>query len=256
MSSIIENNKVVEYKESSSIIENIHNNAIILKDNMSEYMCVFDSLKLEEISEQWKYNRNLNTDKIKSIYNTIKDKLILDTVLHFFYVNDNGIEKLICFDGNHRREALILLYKKDNFNIKVCCYIYMCKNVNCVDKEIVDKFKIINQMTPIPDIYNDIIDNLDDNKILIDKKNIIEDVYNLYKNRYKSFSSLSSKCKRPNFNETIFKDLCNTFTFSNKEELLSYLEQYNIEKKKKIYNSNLSEKTIAKCETQKFYIFS
>lgn len=42
----------------------IENSSIILLDNLSEYMCVFDSLTLEEFSEQWKYNRNLSSDKI------------------------------------------------------------------------------------------------------------------------------------------------------------------------------------------------
>lgn len=234
----------------------IENNSIILQESISEYMCVFDSSILEEYSEQWKYNRNLSNDKVESILNSIKDKYILDTVLHFFYVNDNGIEKLICFDGNHRREALILLYKMNNINIKVCCYIYKCQNINFLDKEIVDKFRIINQMTPIPDIYNDIIENLDNNKMLIDKKNIIEEVFVLYKKKYKLFYSVNSKCRRPNFNETTFKDLCNVFTFNNKQELISCLEDYNSEKKKKLYNIGLSKTTIAKCETQKFYIFT
>jgi len=231
------------------VLSLIENNSIILQDDLNEYMCVLDTCKLEEFSEQWKYNRNLSNDKIQSICNIIKDKYILDTVLHFFYVNDNGVEKLICFDGNHRREALILLYKKNNININVCCYIYKCQDINYIDKEIVDKFRIINQMTPIPDIYNDILNNLDNNKTLIDKKNVIED-------NYKLFYSVNSKCRRPNFNETTFKDLCNIFEFSNKDELITVLENYNLEKRKKIYNINLSKTSIAKCEIQKFYIFS
>jgi hypothetical protein len=111
-------------------------------------------------------------------------------------------------------------------------------------------------MTPIPDIYNDILNNLDNNKTLIDKKNVIEEVFNLYKTNYKLFYSVNSKCRRPNFNETTFKDLCNIFEFSNKDELITVLENYNLEKRKKIYNINLSKTSIAKCEIQKFYIFS
>lgn len=232
----------------------IESNSISLQDNLSEYMCVFDSCILEECSEQWKYNRNLSNDKIQSICNVIKDKYILDTVLHFFYMNED--EKLICFDGNHRREALILLYKKYKLNIKVCCYIYKCKNMNNIDKEIVDKFRIINQMTPIPDIYNDIISNLDDNQDLLKKKDILEDVFLVYKNKYKMFYSINSKCRRPNFNETTFKDLCNTFKFRCKNELINYLENYNINKKKSIKNTILSKTSIAKCDVQNFYIFT
>lgn len=99
----------------------IDNNSIILRDDLMENMCILDSNILENSTESWKYNRNLNSDKINEIKLIVKDKLILDTVLHFFYTDDTS--KLICFDGNHRREALILLNKIDGINIKVCCYI-------------------------------------------------------------------------------------------------------------------------------------
>lgn len=234
----------------------IETNSIILRDNLSEYMCLFKSSILEECSEQWRYNRNLNNDKIQSICHNIKDKYILDTVLHFFYVNDNENEKLICFDGNHRREALILLYKTQNIDINVCCYIYKCKNINEIDKEIVDKFRIINQMTPIPDIYNDIINNLDNNKLLIEKKQILENVFEIYKKKYKAFYSVNSKCRKPNFNETTFKDFCHNLEFDSKDDLIKQLNEININKQKQIYNTLLSNMKIAKCESYKFYIFS
>jgi len=33
------------------------------------------------------------------------------------------------------------------------------------------------------------------------------------------FLSLHSKCRRPNFNETVFKDFCNNITFNTQTEL-------------------------------------
>ena len=234
-----------------STLEIIETNSIILQDDLLEYMCVFDSKILETKSEQWKYNRILNNDKIQCISDTIKDKLIIDTVLHFFYINDNGSERLICFDGNHRREALILLYKKSGINIKVCCYVYKCKSDN-IDNEIIQKFKIINQMTPIPDIYLDILNNLDSDKFVY-RKNIIESVFEIYKSKYKAFYSINSKCRRPNFNDTIFKDFCNNMIFNNKKELINELEKCNLIKKS--MNFKVSKNIIAKCETQGFYLF-
>lgn len=62
----------------------IDSNSIILKENLNENMCILDSNILEEYTESWKYNRSLNSDKINEIKLIIKDKLILDTVLHFF----------------------------------------------------------------------------------------------------------------------------------------------------------------------------
>lgn len=77
-------NKTILLKMDNNFILNlIENNSIILTDNLMEYMCVLDSNELENYTESWKYNRNLNSDKINEIKLIIKDKIILDTV-HFF----------------------------------------------------------------------------------------------------------------------------------------------------------------------------
>lgn len=229
----------------------IDDNSIILRDDLMENMCILDSNILENSTESWKYNRNLNSDKINEIKLIIKKKLILDTVLHFFYTDDTS--KLICFDGNHRREALILLNKIESINIKVCCYIYKNVNPNDIDKEIIEKFKIINQMTPIPDIYSDILDNLQDNNLQV-KVIIIEELFQEYKTKFKQCYSIKSKCKRPNFNDTTFKDLCNKYNFNTKEKLIKYLIELNESNKiKKI--SEVSENIKLKCKAYDFYLF-
>jgi hypothetical protein len=240
---------------SVSVITNlVENHSLILKDSLDEYMCVFDSSILEKYTSQWKYNRNLDTEKIKSIMNVVKNKEVLDTVLHFFW--DEVNDKLIAFDGNHRREALIILLKS-NISMKVCCYIYKCKEPKNLDKEIAAKFKIINNNSPIPDIYNDILDNLDKEHetMLINKKDIIEKVYENYHSRYKQFYSSSSKCKRPQFNATTFKDLCNNQNFSSFEELVSILDTINKTNKDKDIIRKLSETTMNKCKKYNFYMF-
>jgi hypothetical protein len=212
-------------------------------------MCVLDSNILDKFTEQWKYNRNLNMEKVDEIRKIASSKAILDTVLHFVYTD----EKLICFDGNHRREALILLNKTQGINVKVCCYIYKINHTD-IDKEIVNKFKLINQMTPIPDIYTEIIDNLESNQKLLDKKDIIEQVFQEYKIAYKHFYSVNSKCRRPNFTDTTFKDLCHSFEFVTKTQLESFLLKQNKHKQNK--SKILPKQMLNKCETYDFYIFT
>jgi hypothetical protein len=63
------------------VLSLIENNSIILQDDLNEYMCVLDTCKLEEFSEQWKYNRNLSNDKIQSICNIIKDIFFMLTIM-------------------------------------------------------------------------------------------------------------------------------------------------------------------------------
>lgn len=229
----------------------IENNSIILKPDLTENMCVLNSSDLEYNSEQWKYNRNLNIDKVKEIMNMIKDtkKEILDTVLHCYYFNG----KLIVFDGNHRRESLILL-SHEQIYIKVCCYIYKDPNLTekTIDKAITKKFNMINQNTPIPDIYIDILENIDQCDKLKNKKDIIEDIFSEYKMLYPNFYSVNSKCRRPNFNDTIFKDLCNKFDFDSKEQLIEILKECNV---KKISSNTKYENMLNKCDKYNFYLF-
>ena len=87
----------------------------------------------------------------------------------------------------------MILLTREQIYIKVCCYIYKDPNLTekTIDKAITDKFKMINQNTPIPDIYMDILDNIDNN-LLKNKKDIIEDVFLEYKKLYPEFYSISS----------------------------------------------------------------
>jgi hypothetical protein len=233
-------------------IENlIYKNSVILQDDLTEYMTIFDSEILELYTESWQYNRVLNLEKIREIQNCIRNKHILDTVIHIVYNKYN--DKMIVFDGNHRREALILLNKTESKCIKVCCYVYII-NTQFVDKFIVERFNIINQMTPIPDIYYDIVQNLDNNSNIIKKKDIIEEVFIDYKKKYSKFFSIHSKCRKPNFNDTIFKDLCNNLSFVTKDELIDKLDKMNNNKKDDLINKTSFIQN--KCKAYNFYIFS
>ena len=180
----------------------------------------------------------------------IKDtkKEILDTVLHCYYFKN----KLIIFDGGHRCESLILL-ARENIHVKVCCYVYRDNLLTeeTIDKAITDKFKMINQNTPIPKIYMDILDNTESDELKI-KKDIIEDVFFEYKNLYFNFYSFSCICRRPNFNDTMFKDLCNKFEFKTKQDLIELLRQQNV---KKTSSDKKHTKMLEKCDKHNFYLF-
>lgn len=235
----------------------IENNSILLEQNQNEFMTVLSGSILEKYSEQWKYNRVLNMDKVKEIIDIIKKskRTILDTTIQCFYIQNE--DKIIVFDGNHRREALILLWKLEKIDIKVCCFIYKKKGDGdsiYVDKEIAKKFKMINQNTPIPEIYMDIIDDTEDT-FLNKRKSIIEETFDYYKTKYKKFYSISSSCKRPNFNDTKFKDLCNSLEFKSVEELKIQLDELNDKNKLLIDSKKASEMMKSKCNTNNFYLF-
>lgn len=178
------------------------------KPDPKEYFCLFCSSELINISICWKYNRTLERDKINEIKRYVTDKSILDSVIYFYLHNDN----LICYDGNHRLQALKDLYNETCLDIKVLCYINI-PQTNSIDIEIRDHFNLLNTNTPIPDIYLEIINNLNDktdttdiilgkyNKILElnKRKDIIEQAFCHYKQTYKTFYKISNKPKKTKF---------------------------------------------------------
>ena len=250
---------IVINQENENFFEN--GKIVLVDDNNDEYFTVINSSDLQ-YTEQWTYNRVLNPEKVKDIMMYYKNtkKYTIDSMLHFVISTD----KYVCLDGNHRREALILLFKTEKINLKIPCYISKCKTEN-IDLEIREKFNIVNQNTPIPNVYIDIIDNIgiNDNGIngndttnenLIIKKDLIEEAFNFYKKNYKNLYSKNAKCRRPLFNETTFKDLCNELTFSDINELYKQLKELNLENKK-TKTKNITINMLNKCQAYDFYLF-
>lgn len=231
----------------------IQQNAIILDESaiIPEYMTVLDSEQLELYTEPWRYNRQLDLEKVHSIQEYVDGKAILDTTIHMCF--DVRNDKLIVFDGNHRREALTLRFKANGTKMKACCYVYVINDCDNIDNEIVKRFKVVNQMSPIPDIYYDILEQLDEPNKLLNRKDIIEKVFTMYKKQFNVFFSLHPKCRRPHFNTTTFKDLCNSQTFETEEDLLKALEALNKEKERE--QQNLPESILKKCKKYGFYLF-
>lgn len=237
-------------------------NATILDTENDEFMCLFDSQVIHDYTEMWEYNRTLNNDKVKEIENGIKTKQVLDTVLYLAYSKVRA--KFIVFDGNHRRQALLNLLELAGKNIKVYCYVYELPESDSIslNEKIYEKFKIINKNTPIPEIYYAILEQVSGNKEVTEldknkrKISIISEVFDNYKMLYKHFYSVSNRCYRPNFNDTKFFNLCHTFDFESKAELISNLNALNIYKKNEQHYLKLSNKNSDKCDKYNFYLFS
>jgi hypothetical protein len=222
----------------------------------TEFICTLDSSDLFDHAITWKYNRTINNSKVKQIKERIYNKSVLDTMI-YFYIDKNN---LICYDGNHRLQALKELYIKDEtINIKVICHI-MIPQTNNIDIEIRNRFSILNLNTPIPDITIDIMNNLDiltpenveKTRRLNARKSIIENVFNEYKKIYKPFYMTSNKPRKPNFNDTMFYDLCNGFYFETKNELIKILIKRNNDNKTR----QMKEGEKIKCNLYKFYVFN
>ena len=88
------------------------------------------------------------------------------------------------------------------------------------------------------------------------KRKMVHTIFTQYKEQYHEFYSTRLQPIHSNFNEKMFKNLCNKFEFTSEEELLAHLSDYNLMQKqnKKAYNQ-LSTKRKLKCDVFNFYLF-
>jgi len=260
------NNMIIEesnHNNNDELLELIEQNAVTLDTNHNECMCMFSSRILKQNTEMWSFNRTLNQDKVKEIEKTLSKKMILDSILYLVYNKNQN--KFIVFDGNHRRQAIINIYNNTGLNMNVFCYVYTINEeyYDKFDEYIYDKFKLINNNTPIPEIYHQILEkkiinkNENETTVLSNKVTIVENLLEQYKKQYKKFYSLSSNCYKPNFNDSKFYTLCSDLDFNTKEGLISLLNAININKKIELNNkTSLSVKNVDKCVKYGFYLFT
>jgi hypothetical protein len=90
----------------------------------------------------------------------------------------------------------------------------------------------------------------------VETERVVDNMFRQYMDKFHEFFSSRSQPIHSNFNEKMFKDLCDTFTFNTEGELLECLDRYNLMQKqnKKAYNQ-LSRKRKLKCDVFKFYLF-
>ena len=95
----------------------------------------------------WFRNRYPDTDRVNDIMKSIEAEGEPDNRIYLAWIK--GIGKLMCFDGNHRREALIRLYHLKSFT----CWIDLDILMNVDDAKVVSAFRRINLGVSVPEIY-------------------------------------------------------------------------------------------------------
>lgn len=118
-----------------------------------------------------------------------------------------------------------------------------------VQEVIVEETQIVEE-PPVPNVELG-VDHAHDTR-----DEMIHCVFLHYSNEYEEFYSTRHTPIHSNFNEKMFKDLCETFTFNTVDELKECLHDYNLMRKQdvKAYR-NLSKKRQLKCDLFKFYLF-
>lgn len=103
------------------------------------------------------------------------------------YVEGEG---LVCFDGNHRREALSRMEWGDEFSV------FLDVLLNATPRDIFCCFDALNKSVQVPLVF------VDDNNV----REVVLGAVREFELLYKPFVSTSSRCHAPNFNRDAFVD--------------------------------------------------
>lgn len=102
---------------------------------------------LVQYTDIWYRNRYPDTERVIEIMKSIEYEGEPDNRIYLALLN--GGKKLMCFDGNHRREALIRLYHTKNY----VCWVDIDVLIDVEDIEVIDAFRRINMGVSVSPIY-------------------------------------------------------------------------------------------------------
>jgi hypothetical protein len=217
------------------------------------YIYLADSITITKQSKIWSKNRpcdNLRVDEIKTY---ITKNVMVDGVIYFANLKDEGF---VCYDGNHRREAL----KKINKNYKII--------INVLEEPsptyLRNKFISLNKCVPVTDLF------LEEEPI---KKNIINEIMeatNYFLGQWTTHRKTSPKPRRPNFNRDTLQEkiveimaFCGINIKENSEHndildsnaIIELVTEYNNELKDHLNDVKCSETQRAKCLASNCFLF-
>lgn len=171
-------------------------------------------------TKQWKFNRPSDPNRVSIIKDTILNG---DYVVGVIYLADiNG--ELVCYDGNHRREAIKFFPDKKIF-INII--------FNADDKIVEKRFRILNSSNPVSDLYMENTENIQ--YLQMSVSSVVKRFCEL---PFSVCSSTSARCKKPYFNRDTFENylygICkdNQLTLSG-DELFNLLMNVNDHYKRK-----------------------
>ena len=203
-----------------------------------------DSSIITKKSKIWSRNRPPDLERVEEIKNYIIKENLVDGIIYLAETE----EGLICYDGNHRREALKMIDK--NFKILV----NIVKNPS--KQFLIEKFRDLNKCVPITDLVFDVSTTTDE----IDKmKNVCDHFMDIWKDHRKG----SARPRKPNFNQNslenkiteILKFYKKNIKKINKDNIIKYVNLYNDLLKNKIDQYQLKDNIREKCIKNNCYLF-
>jgi hypothetical protein len=187
---------------------------------------------------RWKYNRPCDADRVAEIHEYMKTSNRMDGVIYLACIGN----ELVCYESNHRREAIKGLDTLHNVLIDIIW--------DATDEMVKSEFIRLNKAVSVPELYiGDATPT-----IVNEVRTIVDD----FCKNYKKLKVNSGRPQRPNFNRDMVTD---EFVRVMREknltptEFADWITQRNTELSRK-ERSGLTEKVISKCEDSGLWLFA
>lgn len=229
---------------SELFFENLGGKLISCVRNHKTYSIMWSIISKYVVS--WKYNREPNEERICMIKSFMLKGNYVPLYLHVGRILPNLID-LLCYDGNHRKEACNRLLNEHG--IDNCVIIDVIDDTN--DYEIHQEFKKLSKSIQVPSMYME--EPTDKSlRIIIDKKDIID----TYRKQYNKLISDSIRCNKPRFNIDLFtEDIDEIYTLCGSKDIVyEILSDMNMQYIKE-YDGYVSDKITSLCRESNMWLF-
>jgi hypothetical protein len=189
---------------------------------------------------RWKFNRPPDPERVAEISAFMKESKRADGLIYLACIN----HQLVCYEANHRREALQKDMPPDMAHILVDII------WDATDELIKQEFTRLNKAVSVPDLY---VDDSADASV----ETILKAV-DAFCTKYPSLKSASGRPQRPNYNRDVFtQDFIRVMKELkiSADELLVRLERHNAELATKD-RGRLTMNVVQKCEKAGLWLFA
>jgi hypothetical protein len=187
--------------------------------------------------EKWEFNRDPDMDRVAEIHDHILRAKRADGIIHLADVKN----KIVCYESNHRREALK--------GIEDCADILIDVMWNTNDEELKEEFRRLNKAVSVSELY--IAEKPVDFAELIAARDS-------FCKKYAMLKSTSPNSHRPAFEQNSLLDDFARITKENKisvAEMMKRLEALNTEMATRD-RKKLKESVIEKCTKSGCWLFA
>lgn len=195
---------------------------------------IFNQLPIK----RWKHNRPSDVDRVIEIHEFMKVSKRMDGIIYLACIDN----ELVCYESNHRREALKGLEEIHDILVDVIW--------NTTDERIKEEFVRLNKSVSVPELYIDKTVEINIEEL----RKVVDDFCKLYKTHKVS----TGKPQRPNFNRDNLTDDLYRIMKDNSislTDLMMKLTEYNKQLLLKD-KTKLSEKIIEKCNKSGLWLFA